>query len=256
MIGHPHINFEIHRYPKVFFYKKVEKRIVCEDSLYYDQQVHQHRTREHVLEYVLKHHGTRVEALAEALTLTESAARRQLDHLRADGLIESRPVKQAAGRPFLSWYPTSKGAGEAPIAYADLFARILKSLGEEQIDKAVATRVAVSLAERHRDEIQENRSGEDRIEDVTNSLRSEGIMETWRAEADGFHLLNSCCPYPQAAQLSQLPCEADRQAISLLIGSAVKQIERIVDGAPMCEYLVQLQSEQEGITSKAIEGNV
>ena len=217
---------------------------------------HLHGTRDRVLEHVIENHGARVEEMAEALGVKPAAIRRHLDHLRADGLIESRPVKQATGRPFLSWYPTAKAAGEAPPAFADLFGRILGWLGKEHIDEAVATGVAATLAERHRDEVEGSASGEDRVEHVTESLRSEGILETWRAEADGFHLLNSCCPYPQAAELSRLPCEADRQAISLLIGEDVEQIERIVDGSPCCEYRVQLNTETEGVAvSDAAEGN-
>ena len=216
---------------------------------------HLHGTRERVLDYVVGHHGARVEELTEALGVKAAAIRRHLDHLRADGLIESRPVKQATGRPFLSWYPTPKGAGEAPPAYADLFARILGWLGKERIDEAVATGVAASLAERHRHEVAGSAGGEDLVEHVTESLRQEGILETWRAEADGFHLVNSCCPYPQAAELSRLPCEADRQAISLLIGVDVEQIERIVDGSSCCEYLVQLNTEHTGaVAGGAAEG--
>ena len=122
----------------------------------------------------------------------------------------------------------------------------------------MATGVAASLAERHRDEVAGSEEGEDLVEHVTESLRSEGILETWRAEADGFHLVNSCCPYPQAAELSPLPCEADRQAISLLIGKDVEQIERIVDGSSCCEYRVQLNTEPEhegAAVSDAPEGN-
>jgi predicted ArsR family transcriptional regulator len=39
--------------------------------------------------------------------------------------------------------------------------------------------------------------------------------------------------------VSSLPCEADRKAIELLLGVDVEQIHRIVDGSPMCEYLVR-----------------
>ncbi|MYH67225.1 MAG: hypothetical protein F4152_01210 [Dehalococcoidia bacterium] len=217
---------------------------------------HLHGTRERVFEHILEHHGARVEEVAESLGVKAAAIRRHLDHLRADGLIESRPVKQATGRPYLSWYPTSKGAGEAPPAYADLFARVLGWLGKEHIDEAVATGVAASLAERHRDEVAGSEDVEDLVEHVTESLRREGILETWRAEADGYHLVNSCCPYPQAAELSRLPCEADRQAISLLIGKDVEQIETIVEGSLCCEYRVQLNTDNEGAAvGDATEGN-
>ncbi len=201
-----------------------------------------HGTRERVLEHILRRPGVRVDELAEALAITPAAVRRHLDHLRADGLIDARPVKQATGRPFHAHYPTVEATGRLPAAYADLLARILGHLGDARLSEAVASGVAGSLAERHRDEVPGQARGEARVECVTESLRSEGILESWHAEEDGFHLLNSTCPYPQAAELSRLPCEADRQAIGLLLGDEVDQIERIVDGSPVCEYLVRMST--------------
>ena len=203
-------------------------------------------TRERVLRYVVEQRGARVEELAEALAITPAAVRRHLDHLRADGLIDARPVKQAMGRPYYAYHPTAKAAGEMPAAYADLFARMLQSLGDQHIDGAVAASIAASLAERHREELATGEvTEEELVRRVTESLRSEGILETWRAEDDGFHLVNSTCPYLQAAEISRLPCESDRQAIALLLGSEVEQIERIVDGAEVCEYLVRAGTQPE-----------
>jgi predicted ArsR family transcriptional regulator len=76
---------------------------------------------------------------------------------------------------------------------------------------------------------------------VTDSLRSEGILESWHSEADGIHLVNGACPYREAARMSPLCCESDRKAIELLLGQDVEQLNRIVDGAPVCEYLVHAQ---------------
>ena len=74
---------------------------------------------------------------------------------------------------------------------------------------------------------------------MTASLRQEGILESWRAADDGFHLVNGTCPYRKAAEISPLPCESDRKAIELLLGLDVEQLNRIVDGSPICEYLVR-----------------
>ena len=180
-----------------------------------------------------------MDELARALGITPAAVRRHLDHLRGDGLVEARSVKQATGRPFHAYYPTAEGAGHVPAPYADLVARMLRSLGEQHVDAAVATGVAASLADRHRSEVPGRSQGETRVQSVTESLRSEGILESWHAEDDGYHLVNSTCPYPQAAELSRLPCEADRQAIGLLLGSEVEQVERIVDGSSVCEYVLR-----------------
>ena len=211
-------------------------------------------TRERVLEHILEHRGARVDELAEALDITRAAVRRHLDHLRGDGLIEARSVKQAMGRPFHAYYPTAEATGHLPAPYADLFARMLRSLGEQHIDEAVATGVATSLAERHRSEVPRRVRGEARVQHVTESLRSEGILDSWHPEEDGYHLLNSMCPYPQAAELSRLPCEVDRQAIGLLLGSDVEQIERIVDGSSVCEYVLRANYSDKSHNGAADDG--
>jgi predicted ArsR family transcriptional regulator len=113
--------------------------------------------------------------------------------------------------------------------------------GREEVVSAVSTSVAEALASRHFAEMGEagERAPEDLIVQVTKSLRSEGILETWHAEDDGFHLVNGTCPYRKAAEVSPLPCESDRKAIELLLGLDVEQLNRIVDGSPVCEYLVR-----------------
>jgi predicted ArsR family transcriptional regulator len=39
--------------------------------------------------------------------------------------------------------------------------------------------------------------------------------------------------------MSRLPCESDRKAIELLLGTEVLQVTTIVDGSSCCEYVVR-----------------
>ncbi len=197
-------------------------------------------TKDRILEYLIQNHEVRVEELSEELGITPAAVRRHLDNLRADGLVDARPVRQATGRPFHSYFATEKATQGVPPAYADLLERMLRSLGErDDVIASVMTSVAESLAEKHMHKVA-GLSAEELAAQVTESLRSEGILENWRAEADGIHLVNGRCPYHRAAEISKLPCEADRKAIELLLGRDVEQLNRIVDGAACCEYLVRV----------------
>ena len=201
-----------------------------------------HGTRERVLEFVIERRSVRVEDLAGALDITPAAVRRHLDNLRADGLVQSRAVKQATGRPYYAYYPTESAAGTIPAPYADLMERMLRSVSsQEGVVAAVMTSVAEAMADRHRGEVQTDSDvrPEERVQQVTVSLKSEGILREWHTEADGLHLTNDSCPYRKAAEISTLPCESDRKAIELLLGLDVEQLNRIVDGSPMCEYLVR-----------------
>ena len=198
-------------------------------------------TRDRILSLILERREARVEELASELGITNAAVRRHLDHLRADGLVDVRPVKQSTGRPYYAFRPTPKAAGALPTAYADLLKRMLAGLGERtEVVDAIMESVAESLAGRHRAEVKaDRRDTVVLVEQVTDSMRSEGILESWHAESDGFHLTNGVCPYLEAAEFSKLPCESDRKAIELLMGLEVEQLHRIVDGSPICEYLVR-----------------
>lgn len=183
-----------------------------------------------------------MEDLANELGISGAAVRRHLDNLRADGLVGVRQVKQAIGRPYHVFFPTDRALGTLSPSYADLLRRMLEGIGErEGVIDAVMESVAMALAARHRDALKDSAkaSTEERIEVLTHSLREDGILDGWREEEDGFHLVNGTCPYLQAAEISTLPCESDRKAIELLLDGEVEQLHRIVDGAPVCEYLVR-----------------
>jgi predicted ArsR family transcriptional regulator len=199
-------------------------------------------TRERILALIVERREARVEELADALDITSAAVRRHIDHLRADGLVDARTVKQPTGRPYYAYYPTEAANGAMPAAYADLLERMLRGLGErDEVVSQVMESVAEALAQKHRSEVDEPVGGdvELRIVQVTESLRHDGILQSWHSGVDGFHLLNSTCPYRKAAEISSLPCESDRKAIELLLGLDVEQLNRIVDGSPVCEYLVR-----------------
>jgi predicted ArsR family transcriptional regulator len=39
--------------------------------------------------------------------------------------------------------------------------------------------------------------------------------------------------------MSDAACRSDRRSIELLVGAPVEQTSRIVDGAPVCEYIIR-----------------
>jgi|SRR6185312_2873391 predicted ArsR family transcriptional regulator len=203
-------------------------------------------TRDRILEVIVRRREVRVEELAAEFRITQPAVRRHLDNLRADGFVDVRTVHQATGRPYYAYFATAQATPGIPPAYSGLLEGMLRGLAESDalVNSAVATsvasHVAESLASRHRSEVGDLTSSApaERVEQVTESLRNEGILESWHAESDGFHLVNGACPYMRAAEISKLPCESDRKAIELLLGLDVAQLNRIVDGSPICEYLV------------------
>ena len=51
---------------------------------------------------------------------------------------------------------------------------------------------------------------------TSEALKDEGIVDHWRKDDDGFHLMNTACPYRKAAEASDAPCHADHRVVELL----------------------------------------
>ena len=76
-----------------------------------DVHVLESRTRDRVLRVVSQEGPVSIPALVERLGLTETAVRRHVDGLHADGLVESREATgpRRRGRPAKAWVLTERG---------------------------------------------------------------------------------------------------------------------------------------------------
>jgi predicted ArsR family transcriptional regulator len=206
-------------------------------------------TREQVFAFVLERHGVRVEEVAEALDLSPAGARRHLDYLRGEGLLDVRMVRQHSGRPYYEFVPSRKALERGGAAYSRLVERLIAHVsslsptdvagrdGADIIGEALE-RAAEDVALEHKGEVA-SQSVDGKVRQVTDSLKAEGILDGFARKADGYHLYNSSCPYLRAAELTRAPCASDRRTIELLINEEIIQLGTIVDGHNCCEYLVK-----------------
>jgi len=217
-------------------------------------------TKEQVLHLLQTRGGATVAVLSEALGVGQASVRRHLDHLRVDGLADVRVERHGVGRPAFLFYPTEAAEERMPAGYSRLLSRLyqgLRSLDELQVrgrDGAqvlgtVFEDVAEQVAREHEAEVASD-SLEGRVAETSKALAQEGIVDGWSKQEDGYHLSNSACPYRQAALASHGPCELDRRAIELLLAAPVRQVSRIVDGQPACEYVIAASGTQESEESR------
>ena len=209
-------------------------------------------TKEQMLHLLRARGGATVADLAEALGVGQASVRRHLDHLRVEGLADVRLGRHGVGRPAFVFYPTEEAEERASTGYSRLLSRLyegLRSLDERQIQGRDGAQVlgtafqaaAERLAEEHQAEVADGPL-EGRVAQTSQALQSEGIVDGWAKREDGYHLTNCGCPYRQAALASPGPCELDRRAIELLVSAPVRQVSRIADGHPVCEYIVAATS--------------
>ena len=208
-------------------------------------------TRDQILRHIRGHREISVAQLAESQALSPQAVRRHLDGLRADGLIDVRQERHGVGRPAQLFFATERGEELGGRTYLQLLSRMFRHLekldagqvsgadGHQVVDR-VFSGIAEEVAADHKAEVG-GETLDQRVEQVSRALHSEGIVDGWSRDGDDFHLVNGECPYLRLAEMSEAACSADRHSIELLVGADVEQIKRIVDGAPICEYIVRAQ---------------
>ncbi len=208
-------------------------------------------TRDQILRHIRGHREVSVAQLAESLALSAQAVRRHLDGLRADGLIDVRQERHGVGRPALLFFATERGEELGGRTYLQLLSRMFRHLekldagqvsgatGQQVVDQ-VFSGIAEEVAADHKAEVR-GQTLDQRVEEVSRALHREGIVDGWSKDGDSFHLVNGECPYLRLAEMSDAACSADRHSIELLVRADVEQTKRIVDGAPICEYIVRAQ---------------
>jgi predicted ArsR family transcriptional regulator len=206
-------------------------------------------TREQVLRFVRGRRETTVAQLAEALDLSQQAVRRHLDGLRADGLLDARLERHGVGRPSLIFFATERGEELSGRTYLQLLSRLFRHLNKmdaaeigggtgRQVLEQVFSGIATEVAADHESEVR-GASLAQRVAETSRALEREGIVDTWSVQGESYQMLNGECPYLRLAEMSDAACRSDRQTIELLLGAEVEQTRRIVDGSPVCEYIIR-----------------
>jgi predicted ArsR family transcriptional regulator len=183
-----------------------------------------------------------VAELARELDMNQANIRRHLEVMRAEALVDVRVQRHEIGRPSYVYKLTERGE-ELSGHYPRLVNRMVRRIaalpaGGRELLTQVFDGVADDIATAYRPKVS-GATVEERVQQTSDALKDEGIVDHWRRDDDGFHLMNTTCPYRKAAELTDAPCHADHRTVELLVGAPVQQVSRMVDGHAMCEYVVQ-----------------
>jgi len=203
-------------------------------------------TRELIRDLLSARSEATVGQIASELGLNQANIRRHLEVMRAEGLVDVRIQRRDVGRPSYVYRLTER-AEEQSAHYPRLVNRLFRRIAALPEDQAATGRqllvqvfdgVAEDIAGTYRLQVTGS-TVEQRVAETSIALKDEGIVDHWRKDADGYHLMNTCCPYRKAAEASDAPCHADHRVVEMLVGMPVDQIGRMVDGQPSCEYVVR-----------------
>ncbi len=197
-------------------------------------------TRERVARSILELGPSTAAALAERLDLTPAAVRRHLDHLVAEGAVESREPRvygtRGRGRPARLFALTELGRERFDQQYDDLAVQALRFLAEtggEEAVQAFARRRVADLETHYRD-ILAAQPGLPPAEALARALTQGGYAASVRTGPVGEQLCQQHCPVAHVAHEFPQLCEAETEVISRLLGRHVQRLATIAHGDGVC----------------------
>lgn len=196
---------------------------------------------------ILKESGTATVAeLAEQLGMAQVSVRHHLDILVGEDLVELAGLRrrEKAGRPSQVYALTPQAAKLFPQRHDALVAGLLDEL-KKLLSPVELRELLLRLAERTSREapaISPAQSIEERLDVVTDFLRAKGYSARWELH-NGRYELHACnCPYTGVADDHPELCMMDQAMMQKLIPGATRVESRVLDGAPHCVYVIEVQA--------------
>jgi predicted ArsR family transcriptional regulator len=208
------------------------------------------QTRDAVIRLLQERGASTAADLASQVGVSTGSIRRHMDIMVAEGLLDTELVRQQRGRPVTKYTLSEAGEEETSGAsYSRLLDRIypaLASMTAEEVSgldggdlaERIFDRVGASMARDHAPRITAQ-VFDDRVQQVTEALQEEGILELVERRDDLVVLRNTTCPVRSCAEGNHSMCDADRGAIEALLGLPVVQASTVASGGDVCEYVVR-----------------
>lgn len=193
-----------------------------------------------VLQLLKRRGELTVQAIAEALGITQVAVRKHLEALQAERLVEAKRVPLPRGRPTFAYRLTDSASAHFPQSYDRLAVEILDDLiamdGEEKLGRLFRIR-----GERLHETYQIHLADKDlatQLQELTRLRVEEGYMAVLERKEGGFVLREHHCPIYEVAQRHREACTCEQELFSRVLKREVRREASLVDGQPCCEYRI------------------
>jgi predicted ArsR family transcriptional regulator len=207
------------------------------------------RTRDRVLQSVLRQGPVSAAELGESLGFTPAAVRRHLDALSREGLVEVKLTANqpaGAGRPARRYVRSHRGQRKLGNDYLDIATEALTELGKAAGPAAVdafAARRFADMERRYRPVV--DAAGDSlarKAAALSEALNDDGFVASTRdvglnqpnATMLSIQLCQGHCPIQDLAREFPVFCEQETQVFSRLLGVDVRRLSTLASGGHVC----------------------
>jgi predicted ArsR family transcriptional regulator len=211
-------------------------------------------TKSAILTHLKRSGGSSIGELASGIGVTKMTVRQHLAVLERDGLVQSRQVRRATGRPHLMYSLTDRGDETFPKRYDRLAGLLLEEvalLGAEEIAGLTPSEKKGLLFEKMAGRLQSRyesrlrgRGLPERVAMVAKMLDEEGGFAEWRAVDGGFEITDYNCVYRRVAESDRDLCDWHLSLLSGLLGGDVECSQFMSRGAKSCRFIVKEEAER------------
>ncbi len=183
-----------------------------------------------------------IKELRQALGVSDTAIRQQLQYLIADGLVTgtTAPAK-GRGRPGRVYTLTDNArhlfACECEDLALALYNELLLEQGPEVVHRLL-DRVGQRLAAQYKHQVR-GLALQERVRVLSQLLDDRGIMSDITEGQDAIILHEYNCPYHELAAAHTEICEMEQKMLSEVLGADVELTHTIVDGHHRCSFVVK-----------------
>ena len=182
-----------------------------------------------------------VKELEDAMDVTATAVRQQLNLLLAEGFIEQRAENVGRGRPKHVYSLTVKGRALFPHHYDEFTNSLLREIllveGPGKVEQLLG-RMSQRMAEQYSQQIA-SRLPQERARALTELLNAKGIMAEVQFEADGIVFREYTCPYYELAREHRAICDMEQDMIGLVMNQPVELVSCTLDGHHGCQFKIE-----------------
>jgi len=182
-----------------------------------------------------------VKELEDAMAVTATAVRQQLNVLLAEGFIEQRTENIGRGRPKHVYSLTAKGRSLFPHHYDEFTNSLLREIllveGPGKVEELLS-RMSKRMAEQYSKQIA-SRLPYERAQALTELLNAKGIMAEVHFEADGIVFREYTCPYYELAREHRAICDMEQDMIEHVINQRVELVSCTLDGHHGCQFKIE-----------------
>lgn len=204
--------------------------------------------RGQIIKLLQRHGPMGIKALRQALGVSDTAIRQQLQYLIADGLVEATtaPAK-GRGRPGRVYALTDNArhlfACECEDLALALYNELLVEFGPEVVQRLL-DRVGQRMATQYKSQLR-GLALQERVRMYARLLDERGIMSDVTEDQDALILHEYNCPYHELAAHHTEICEMEQRMLSEVLGADVELTQTIVDGHHRCSFVVKRADTEE-----------